>query len=201
MSVTSQSLLDFRDRYAYGEIGQQTPSLDLWALAALVNACQPKTFLEVGTYIGYTTRHLARIYPRLYITTVDPGDQIAPMDRSPIQAHEYLAPNDIGHLVDSHPKVTIVKAPFLLWAGRYKGHLFDLIFLDGDHRYDAVMGDTTAALALVRSPDGVLVWHDANHLDDVDRALQDIAHRFQHRLPNGITTVEHTWLAYALVTG
>jgi predicted O-methyltransferase YrrM len=199
--ITSQSLAEFNTRYAYGEIGALTPSLDLWAIGQLVNASQAKRFLEVGTYIGYTARYLARNYPQLQITTVDPGDQIEPMQRSSLQGSEYLAQDDIGHLARGMLNVAIVKAPFLFWAGGYKRHAFDMAFIDGDHRTDAVIADTTAALGLLRSP-GLILWHDAGRqLKSVDRALVEISQRFGHQMPNGIVTIEGTWLAYARVTG
>jgi predicted O-methyltransferase YrrM len=35
----------------------------------------------------------------------------------------------------------------------------DLVFVDGDHSFDAVLADSRSAFDLIR-PGGVVVWHD-----------------------------------------
>ena len=37
---------------------------------------------------------------------------------------------------------------------------FDLVFIDGDHRYPAVLNDTKKAFDLLKNKNSIIVWHD-----------------------------------------
>jgi hypothetical protein len=43
---------------------------------------------------------------------------------------------------------------------------FDLVFIDGDHSYDAILSDTKNALNLLRDDSSVIVWHDYSYDND-----------------------------------
>lgn len=40
---------------------------------------------------------------------------------------------------------------------------YDIVFVDGDHRFESVVHDTRTAFKLLRDALGVIVWHDAGH--------------------------------------
>ena len=72
---------------------------------------------------------------------------------------------------------------------------FDFIFIDGDHRFEAVKADTEAALEFLQAGGGTLVWHDyyegAPAWVGVKRYLDSLALEIEQ--------VEDTWLALASV--
>ena len=51
---------------------------------------------------------------------------------------------------------------------------FDLIFIDGGHKYDAVRRDTQNAMESVATG-GLIVWHDYGMIQDVSRAVDEAA--------------------------
>jgi predicted O-methyltransferase YrrM len=40
---------------------------------------------------------------------------------------------------------------------------FDLIFLDGDHAYPAVVKDTRSVFTLLKDENSMIVWHDSGY--------------------------------------
>ena len=45
-----------------------------------------------------------------------------------------------------------------------RSNQFDLVFIDGDHKYSVVQSDITQALRLLRSPGGILVGDDLEYM-------------------------------------
>lgn len=43
------------------------------------------------------------------------------------------------------------------------GKKFDLMFVDGDHSYDAIVSDTKNVFKLLKDENSVIVWHDYSH--------------------------------------
>ena len=72
-------------------------------------------------------------------------------------------------------------------------HLFklpiqvDMVFIDGDHRYESVLKDIDKAIELVR-PGGLISGHDYDHKDwmGVTKAVDE-------KFPTGIQTKENIW--------
>jgi len=58
------------------------------------------------------------------------------------------------------------------WTGL--GGPFDLIFIDGSHYYDYVKSDTRNAFGCLAG-DGCVVWHDYGMIEDVSRAVDEVA--------------------------
>ena len=176
-----------RDLFYGNEQGPATPWIDMCAVLHLMRRYQPHRFLEVGTHQGYTTRVLARRFPNTSIVTVDPGDQVPLEERPEVQAAEYLPQEQIGELVSEAVNVRVLKRPFqdIDWGDAR----FDMIFIDGNHFLPHVLDDSLLALRLLASP-GVVIWHDYNHIPDVNTALD--------RLPiaRHIISLSGTWTAY-----
>lgn len=79
-------------------------------------------------------------------------------------------------------------------------HLYDILFIDGDHSYEGVKNDTINYLPIVRQG-GYIMFHDTQHIDGVIRwmneiessglslkRIKDIANKdkFTNLLPNGL---------------
>ena len=136
------------------------------ALYALIRWFAPRRVLEIGTYIGVSTAHLAAALDRVArdteldrrLTTVDIADVNQPdqarrwgAERTPKEVIEALG---LGHLVE------FATAPSLefLEGG---GERFDLVFVDGNHRAAMVYREIRAALRRLEGG-GIIVMHDVN---------------------------------------
>lgn len=164
-----------------------TPWIDVCVILHLVRRYKPDRFLEIGTHRGVTTRTLAEKFPHMQIVTVDPGDQIAATDRPRNQVTEYLPQAEIGECVTTHGNVTVLKQR--LEEIEFGKQRFDMVFIDGDHRFSAVLRDTRIALRLVEDP-GILIWHDYGNVKDVEIALDTL------NLSGSIIAIQDTWIAF-----
>ncbi|MFQ5507552.1 MAG: glycosyltransferase, partial [Planctomycetota bacterium] len=163
-----------------------TAWLDLCVILQLIRCYRPDSFLEVGTHLGHTSRAIAERFPELNIVTVDPGDKVPAARRPALQVDEYLAQERIGEVVAGFANVQVIKEEFanLEWS---QG--FDMVFLDGDHSYDQVLQDSRMALEILNDP-GILIWHDFNHVPDVNRAIETLG------LAQKIVSLKDTWIAF-----
>ena len=143
------------------------PSNQSLVLAAILAAEQPSAVLEVGTYVGATTRLMAENAPQAVIHTVD-----LPLDFS----------------LAKSPSVGIPKDDFQLISGRVVGRDFagrecaerivqhfgdtaswdfdearpaNFFFIDGSHTYEYCKNDSERCLALCAGK-GVFLWHDCD---------------------------------------
>ena len=168
-----------------------TPWRDVACLLRLCQRHKPARLLEVGCHAGATTLFLSGALPDCRILACDPGDSVLPIDRHDVQRGEYLPQHRIGELVAARQNVTIFKCAFqrLPRAG-----LFDGIFIDGDHRTDAVVADSKRALSMLNAG-GFVAWHDCGNpvTPAVEPALES--------LDVAIVRIEGTWIAYLETVG
>jgi predicted O-methyltransferase YrrM len=128
-------------------------------------AREAKVIVEVGSYKGRSTRALADNCPGV-VYAVDPWDGIYVFDSGrecPIETRQWevFARNMVDHL--DLGKVVALKHQFkdalaVLPTG------VDLVFLDGDHRYESVVQDIAWGSGLLR-PGGILSGHDYAHAE------------------------------------
>lgn len=163
-----------------------TPWIDVCCILHLLRFRKPKTFLEVGTHRGYTTRILAEKFPAMKIVTVDPGDKVSEDNRPGNQKAEYLAQYEIGELVEHLENVRIIKDCFrsIDWDQK-----FDAIFIDGNHSYNEILADSLLAMNLL-TEHGLIIWHDVNNVQDVNDALKQLNTKYD------IVSIHNTWIAY-----
>jgi predicted O-methyltransferase YrrM len=140
---------------------------DRRALYYLVQALQPRSVLEIGTYVGCSTLSIALALNRVDSSTGGPKGQLHTVDicdmndpaAKPWQAHGFLSsPQDLvaaagcGAFVTFH---TADSREFLRTCSRR----FDLIFLDGLHDADQVYQEIPLALARLNRG-GFILLHD-----------------------------------------
>lgn len=113
-----------------------------------------KAVLEIGTAYGYSAIQLA--LGGANVCTVDPHTGYGAMHDSleRLRCNLYKA-GEVGERVVPIVATSQVALPGLCVAGAR----FDVVFIDGDHRRDAVLFDVEWAEKLLR-PGGVIAAHD-----------------------------------------
>ena len=144
------------------------PSEQALALGALLVADQPTCVLEIGTYMGHTTRLIAENLPNAAIHTVDLPESF------PISSHDDLPgmPKDDYHLIAKRvvgrefrettlaARITQHFADSATWDFRKAGSP-DFFFIDGAHTYEYCKSDSDKCFALGSGP-ATFVWHDCD---------------------------------------
>lgn len=107
---------------------------------------------EIGTHAGLTSAKLLEHVPRLTLTSIDP----------------YLDPNIspqqagiVRRMLSRYGRRSELWKLTSLAASTMFNRTLDLVFIDGDHSYDAVISDLGSWVPKVR-PGGVVVGHDFN---------------------------------------
>ena len=166
---------------------------ELEVLVALVNSVKPATMIEIGVNEGRTAKALLANVPSLthYI-----GIDVPIGYRTSKEVQRREVPVDAGHLALSDPRFELLLRP--------RGSLdlepedlprCDVVFIDGDHGYDAVLYDSYLADALTRDG-GMIIWHDYHGIDTVD--VREVLEASAAE-GNPIQYVEGTWIAFMRV--
>jgi hypothetical protein len=155
------------------------PVDQLVALLAILVCEQPREVLEIGTFMGHTTRQMAEALESAMIHTVDLPEAFSP-----------AAPGDTGlqkddfHLIERRvvgrefralPIASRIRQHFAdtaSWDFRECGHP-TFFFIDGAHTYEYAKHDSEECYTLC-SGRGVFLWHDcdSNH-PGVQRLLSE----------------------------
>ncbi|MEO6568282.1 MAG: class I SAM-dependent methyltransferase [Opitutaceae bacterium] len=144
------------------------PSEHALALVSILVAEQPAAVLEIGTYMGHTSKLMACNLPSAEIHTVD-----LPLDASSVPDPSSVLARDDFHLVGAR----VVGREFKghPCANRIIQHYGDtahwnfaeagspsFFFIDGCHTYDYVKNDSEKCLALCASRPATFLWHDCD---------------------------------------
>lgn len=151
-------------------------------------ARESAVIVEVGAWLGRTTRVFAD-HTAGQVVAIDPWDGYTNDDGTLAEwmlrraggswAKAYQAFR--SHVADAlkDGRVSVIRKPSLeaapVLARKLKGQLADFIFLDGDHRYEAVLADIHAFAPFVK-PGGILAGHDYGRADwpGVQRAVDGL---------------------------
>ena len=139
--------------FAFREGGSlPTDLLLLRALARRVPNCR---YFEIGTWRGESAANVAEVAAEVYTLNLS-GEEMRALGLSEryIELHGFFS-RPLPHVHHRHGN----SATFDLTS---LGQPFDVIFIDGDHRYEAVRTDTRRVFEQLVGPDTVVVWHDAS---------------------------------------
>lgn len=142
--------------FAFGD-GGSLPT-DLLLLRALARQRPGCRYFEIGTWRGESAANVAA-----EAATVHTLNLSAPELRELDLSERYIALH--GHFSRPLPNVTHLhgnSATFDLASLHAAAGPFDVVFIDGDHRYDAVRRDTARVFEHLVGPATVVVWHDAS---------------------------------------
>ena len=145
------------------EVTLTVSSFDRAILCAFSRMLQPKTFFEIGTYLGETTLAIARHNPGTQVYTLDLPSPEERKAAALEMTDEYLFERwDRGSAFKGTPESARIQVltgdsatfDFSPYAGK-----IDMAFIDASHSYSYVKADTEAVLGML-APDGVILWHD-----------------------------------------
>jgi hypothetical protein len=141
--------------------------LELSMICAIIQFVNAKNILEIGTFIGNTTLNMA-INSNARIVTVDLAPVIT--SRSRFSTNPRQTPSEVGYrFKNSHYKVKQVFADSTKLDWKTLKPPFDVIFIDGEHRYDHVKKDTENALKYGK----VIIWHDYCNYKDIAKVVEE----------------------------
>lgn len=135
-------------------------------------AAENKLIIEFGSFHGRSTRALADNCVNGRIWAVDPwnGDYPRQNGETFENVNTYVFPQFCKNLQE-HIKSGLV-VPYRGFSYSFKlPYLVDMVFIDGDHRYETVLKDIDKALELLK-PGGIISGHDYNW-DSVKQAVSE----------------------------
>ena len=157
-----------------------SPIADVIFLAKIAKCLRPRKILEVGSYVGHTTKLLAQHTP--------PEARIVAFDRDPRHGKAYrdspTAAKIERRVGEVNPEAFAADEP-----GSY-----DLIFLDADHTYRAVRHDSEILMPLLASG-GIFIWHDYANWGRFSKknGVPEYLHELAKKTP--VVAAEGSWLA------
>lgn len=141
-------------------IGGWMSEVELTWLANQAQKC--KRIVEFGSFHGRSTRALADNTTGI-VYAVDPwnGDYVAEDNKNIESVNTYVMPQFIKNLKDHIDSGRVI--PARTFSTEFNlDRKVDMVFIDGDHRYQSVIKDINRALELLRL-NGIISGHDYGH--------------------------------------
>jgi predicted O-methyltransferase YrrM len=143
-----QRLADLAQEFRH-ENGPNDASNKVGGLIDLINAVKPETVLEIGAHKGVSTEAFALICKQVY--TVDTWPDARALEEFKLRMSKY-------------PNVAAIQGASPDALQHLPSAQFDMVYIDGDHSYDAVAKDIAIARKLVKDG-GVIAGHDYNDIE------------------------------------
>jgi predicted O-methyltransferase YrrM len=132
---------------------------DLLLLKSLAASKENATYFEIGTWRGESVANVAAVAKECY--TLNLSDE----DLRKLGLNEkYIGLQK--HLSKNLPNVNHIAANSQTYDYKSLNKKFDVIFIDGDHRYEAVKKDSENCFLHLRHDQTVIVWHDYKYAPD-----------------------------------
>lgn len=160
---------------------------DLLLLRALARARPGCRYFEIGTWRGESAANVAQEAASVHTLNLAAEEM-----RGLGLPENYI--NLHGFFSRPYPNVTHLHGNSATFDLAGLGGPFDLLFIDGDHRYEAVRRDTARAFEYLTHPQTVVVWHDASQQPGQPRweVLAGILDGLPAGLPGQLAQVENT---------
>lgn len=145
---------DFHETvFPYAFLDGSSSPVDLAVLKSLAKKFKVDDYLEIGTWRGESVANMASVVQNCFTLNL-PDEQILKMSKS----EKYVA----SHRVFSQnlPNVTHIASHSHTFDFESINKKFDMVFIDGDHHYEAVKKDTKIAFDIIKNNSSLIVWHD-----------------------------------------
>lgn len=127
---------------------------DLLLLRALARRIQGCRYFEIGTWRGESAANVAEVATSVHTLNLSAAEM-----RSMGLRERYIELH--GFFSKPLPNVTHIHGNSATFDLAPLG-TFDVVFIDGDHRYEAVRTDTRRVFEHLVGSNTVVVWHDAS---------------------------------------
>ena len=131
----------------------------LKSIAASFPTCE---YMEIGTWRGESILNVADTGAHCTSVNLSPEDIIA-MGLDEKYAHLH------GCLIKDKSRIKSVYANSQTFDFSTLNQKYDLIFVDGDHTYEAVKSDSSKVFELLKDDDSMIVWHDYGYNPETPR--------------------------------
>lgn len=127
--------------------------IDIALLRALARRVPHCRYFEIGLWRGESAANVAQVADECVALSLSPEDMRSRgLPEAFVRAH--------GVFTQGLPNVRLVEHDSRTFNYAALGGTFDLVFVDGDHAYEAVKADTRNVFGLLRDERSVIVWHD-----------------------------------------
>ncbi len=142
--------------FAFGD-GGSLPT-DLLLLRALARQQPSCRYFEIGTWRGESAANVAAEAATVHTLNLSAAEmRTLRLPERYIELHGHFS-RPLPNIMQLHGN----SATFDLAGLQASAGPFDLVFIDGDHRYEAVRRDTARVFEHLIGPTTVVVWHDAS---------------------------------------
>lgn len=164
--------------------------VDLALLNAICIKYKIENYFEIGTWRGESAANVAHYAKNVFTLNLS-NEELKSIgkDENYIKQQSWFSKN-LSNVV--HLKGNSATFNF----NEYEGKM-DLVFVDGDHRYDAVKKDTETAFRLIKPQSGIIVWHDYGISPELVRyeVIKGIVDGTPSALRNNLRSVSNTLCA------
>jgi hypothetical protein len=126
---------------------------DIALLSALTRRFDSCKYFEIGTWMGESVANVAQ-HASLCVSLDLPEDELLKLGAK----EDYISKQ--GALAKNLENITMIKGNSSSFNFATLENKFDLIFIDGDHHYDAVKSDTRNVMKHLSHEKSIVVWHD-----------------------------------------
>ncbi|MBH8558815.1 class I SAM-dependent methyltransferase [Hymenobacter negativus] len=128
---------------------------DLLLLRALARRVSGGAYFEIGTWRGESAANVAEVIAEVYTLNLSDAEiRALGLPERYIELH--------GFFSKPLPNVYHLHGNSATYDFEEFAEPFDVIFIDGDHRYEAVRIDTKRVFEHLVGPKTTVVWHDAS---------------------------------------
>ncbi|MCR4964362.1 MAG: class I SAM-dependent methyltransferase [Bacteroidales bacterium] len=149
-----QLFSDFEETVSpYAYLSGATMPIDIALLRMLARRQQVSDYFEIGTWRGESVANMAAVVERC-VTFNLPKEEIMKL------THDERYADLHGFFSNHLENVTQLYGNSQTFDFTSYHKSFDMVFIDGDHHYEAVKKDTETAFKMLRDEKSVIVWHD-----------------------------------------
>lgn len=135
---------------------------DLALLKGLAKKYTDCTYFEIGTWRGESVANVAETAKQCFTLNL-PDNRLREIGlREEYISQQSFYSKNLNNI--THLKGDSANFDFSPYYGKC-----DVVFIDGDHHYDAVKRDTALAYQLLKDETSVIVWHDYAHTPETVR--------------------------------